>query len=192
MSVEYPFSDAFRESMELELKKRVDALERELSDRASELIVNRRDRVTREIIESASVHRRKMTALSLHRLRALRAAENAGKKNIEQLRLKHLEQAVRNRLEIFRKTPEYRTFLEGLLSECRECGFEGEGIFCAETTELELLSPLPPGLKGEARAMDSWGGFILIGKGGALFDCTFRTRWEAFCRKRSVEAQSSS
>ncbi len=179
----HSLSRGFLDAMEKDFQAELDELEAASRGRISELIGRARNETTEAVERRREDFRREAERLAVRRSRALRALNGARQKKFEELRLARLEESVCRELEIFRRSEGYGEFLAGMAEQCRRAGFCGRGIIEAEEPEAALLESRFEGCTVVKKTLGGWGGFVLIEEGGALFDCTFRTRWRQYCRE---------
>jgi vacuolar-type H+-ATPase subunit E/Vma4 len=170
----------FRGVLEEEFQKQMQDLEFQSRDQIGEMIDRFRDEATEQVEKLRIEYRTNMERLESARARILRAVESAGEKKFCAVRLSRLEQQVHQKVEQFRHSPEYRNFLTHMVDECRRAGFSGHGVIQCGELETSLLGPEFQGCTVVTVKAEDWGGFILKGEGGALFDCTFHTRWQQY------------
>jgi hypothetical protein len=175
----------FCAALEEDFQKQLRSLESQSSGQISEMIDRCREEATEQIEKLRAGYQVKRKRLMSARARALRAVESAGEKKYEDIRLARLEQRVREQVELFRRSPEYRDFLARMFDQCRSAGFSGCGVIQCEEPEAELLGTEFQGCRVVRKELGRWGGFILKGEGGTLFDCTFHTRWRQYIRRIS-------
>lgn len=169
--------------MEADLQDHLVRMENDFREGIAELI----DRTRDDITEKAIVHDREVQQaeerLITARSRRIRALENENRQKLRQLRLDRLESGIREELERFRCSEDYLLFLNEMLYQCQSGGYSGRGRIVAETHEAECLRAMGVETDITEEELGRWGGFILIDEGGALFDCTLKTRWDQYCRQ---------
>lgn len=178
---------AFLRAMEAELAARHEAMRESADGRVGEMIAACRDEAAAAVKKRAAACEEALERLSMRRRRLLRALENTVQKELEAQHLRRLERELRQRVELFRSSESYGAFLTRMVEYCRRAGFSDTGTFQAADREAGLLRAA--GFCVEEKDPGRWGGFILIEEGGALFDCTFQTRWEQYCCERVVHSQ---
>jgi len=175
---------AFLHAMEAELAARHEAMREAADSRIGELIAACRDEAAVAVEKRTAACEEALERLSMRRRRLMRALESSVQKELEAQHLRRLERELRQKVELFRNSEGYGAFLTRMAEQCRRVGFSGAGTFRAARREAGLLRAA--GFSVEEKDPGRWGGFILIEEGGALFDCTFRTRWEQFCCELAI------
>lgn len=183
-------SPAFLRAMEAELEAQHEALRASSESRIGKIITSYRDEAATIVKKRVTACEEELERLNMRRRRLMRALESALQKEIETQHLQRLEQGLQRKLETFRAGKEYGAFLAKMVERCRCAGFSGAGTFQAAEPEAGLLRAA--GFDVEEKDPGRWGGFILIEEGGALFDCTFQTRWEQCCYKLIIRSQRRS
>lgn len=169
---------AFLRAMEAELAAQHEAMRASADSRMGGLIAACRDEAAAAVKERTAACEEALERLSMRRRRLVRALESSVQKELEAQHLRRLERELRRRIELFRSSESYGAFLARMAEQCRRAGFSGAGTFRAGPREVGLLRVA--GFNVEEKDPGRWGGFILIEEGGALFDCTFQTRWEQY------------
>ena len=181
---------AFLRAMEAELAAQHEAMRASADSRIGEMIAACRDEAAAAVKKRAALCEEALERLSTRRRRLMRAVESAAQKEVEAQHLRQLEQELRRKVELFRSSESYGTFLTRMVEQCRRAGFSSAGTFQAAEREAGLLRAA--GLCVEEKDPGRWGGFILTEEGGALFDCTFQTRWEQYCCERVIRSRGRS
>ena len=151
------------------------ALKRVVDDDLADMITARRLEV------EGIVHglRRSCAARLIEGLEANRRVEERQKRaceaEVQEVFSALLEDALRLRLEDFRRSPEYRDVMEALAAEALKA-LPSPLAILVEKGDGGVLSP--GGVFREIREEleGVWGGLILVGE-GQVVDNTFRTRW---------------
>lgn len=180
------FPQSFLDVFEAEFQSQAKEMEARFSERISDLIARRRSETEAEMDRLTQEQKKLMQTLQTQRERSLRAVVNAGEKSVESIRLKRLERLLEARLTDFRHSVRYPQYLAGLARQFAPYVRGGTVEFLAERIELDILASAFPDSKLTEKALGRWGGFILRSEGGSLLDCTFRTRWEEYCREFDI------
>ena len=193
MGGEKGLPQAFLDAMEHEMQSWRSELTRQSDDRIAELLVQRREDASRAIRKRAAEAEKDFERCVTQRHRKMRALEAAYQKKLSAIRLDRLQSLLRERLEAFRNSAQYASFLKNLFLQCGIEGFRGKGTLEAAPLEAELFRRSGTLTESAVTLVEKdpgrWGGFILKGEGGSLFDCTLQTRWEQY-RKR-LESQTA-
>ncbi len=170
---------AFSEVLEERFQAKLRQSEADFEDQAMALIVQRRTEAEQRVAQLEQTYQRKRQELQGIHQRTLREIDSEGRRRLVDFRFSRMEEALREALAEFRQGPDYGDYLIKLVDGTRALlggiiGFRCEGL------EARLLRPRYPDLILEERLLDRWGGVLVLGEGGAIVDCTFRTCWEKF------------
>jgi vacuolar-type H+-ATPase subunit E/Vma4 len=180
----------FKEALLIQHKKRCAALKRSVDDDLADMITARRIEVEGIVY---GLRRRREKHLE-EALQANSRYVKRQKKNydaeLQGIFFEALEEAVRSRLETFRRSPRYGSVLTALAAEAQgQAQAQAQAqenvsfpwVALVEKGDALFLSPSSRGNIREVREelRDVWGGLVLVeaGGGGRIVDNTFRTRW---------------
>jgi vacuolar-type H+-ATPase subunit E/Vma4 len=174
----------FKEALLVQHKKRCAALKRSVDDDLADMITARRIEVEGIVY---GLRRRREKHLE-EALQANSRYVKRQKKNydaeLQGIFFEALDEAVRSRLETFRRSPGYGAVLTALAAEAQGQAQENVSfpwVALVEKGDALLLSPSSRGNIREVREelRDVWGGLVLVEAdgGGRIVDNTFRTRW---------------
>ncbi len=166
----------FSNVLEREFEATLRQSEGRFIDEAMALIVQRRTEAERLLAELELSYDRKRTEIQGIQERTLREIDSEGRCSLTEFRISCLERALQKALIDFRQGPRYSGYLRELSERAskilRIIGFECESL------EAKLLGQLFPEIAIVEKSTDRWGGLFVLGKGGAVLDCTFHTCWK--------------
>jgi vacuolar-type H+-ATPase subunit E/Vma4 len=169
----------FKEALLTQHRERYLALKRSVDEDLADMIAARRLDVERIVYGlRRSCEKRLEEGLAANR-RYINLKKRRDEMELQNSFFERLENGVREKIEIFRRSPGYGDAMKALAEEALE-RLPAPSVAWVEKGDAVFLKPEGNFLEVRETLQDVWGGLVLTeGKeGGKIVDNTFRTRWK--------------
>ncbi|MDR1049002.1 MAG: hypothetical protein LBL51_04535 [Synergistaceae bacterium] len=174
--------EGFEKALRRQHEERCLALKRAVDEDLADIIAARRLEVENIVHSLRRVHGERLGEGLKENRRRAELRKKAYLSELEKAFLEALEDALRSRVEVFRRSPRYGDAMKRLALEAAEA-FPFPAIALVESGDAACLAAAACGGIVEIRESlrGKWGGLVLVEAGrerGRFLDNTLRTRWE--------------